>query len=357
MLERAASLALAPALLGLADACGSSGGSVGSGGSSGTAEALSGTIHFVNYPNWIGKGEYAGFHAKTGVTVKETPATGGDAAVVALIHSAPTSYDMVLGSVIVEILKAGGLWEPPDFSNIPNLANIPDFFKKEFPYGIPTDYGRIGIAYRKDLIPERPTSWHDLWALAPKYSGKVTFMDFDVDVLGAALLYLGYSINTDSNSQIDAAKNALIEIKPHIQAFLQTDTAKPLAQGSAVLAATYDYDVAAVNKNPNIVWVIPDEGAPGYVEGWAPIKGTQLMPEVEAFMNYHLEPKVYGSFVDATYVGPSIMPKAYPFDNKSSFNEALVLPPKDYDKLQNEKFVSAANQEYRNKAWEEIQAA
>ena len=42
---------------------------------------------------------------------------------------------------------------------------------------------------------ERPTSWADLWTLAKKYSGKVTIVDYDVDMLGTALKYKGYSVN------------------------------------------------------------------------------------------------------------------------------------------------------------------
>jgi spermidine/putrescine transport system substrate-binding protein len=363
-LRDASYLAVTPAILGgVATACGGSSSSSGSSGSSSVdAASLSGTVHFVNYPDWIGKGEYNAFHANyPAVTIKEVAGmvNGGDAATVAQIHSNPGAYDMVLGSVIVQELNAGGLWQAPDFSQIPNLNQVPEFFRTNFKWGIPTDYGRVGLSYRKDLISEQPSSWQDLWDLAPKYSGKITMPDFDTDVLGVALLLNGFGINSADPTELNKAKESLIEIKPHLQAFLATDYAKPLAEGSAVMAVCYDYAVSAARaKNKDIEWVIPEEGVPGYIEGWAPIKGTKLLPEVETFMNFHLEPKNYANFVNTLNIGPSILPAAVQYVHPAIANDpVLVLKPGDYDKLQNELYISPEATKLRNDIWEEVKAA
>ena len=137
--------------------------------------------------------------------------------------------------------------------------------------------GRLG--YRKDLMTETPTSWADLWDLAPKYSGKIVFTDFDVDVISVALLKLGYDINTTDAGQLNEAKQALLDIKPHVQAFLPTNVTKPLLNGSAVMAVDYDYDLGPASQdNKNVVWVPPKEGMPAYLEGWIAIAGPANCP-------------------------------------------------------------------------------
>ena len=76
---------------------------------------------------------------------------------------------------------------------------------RAFPYGIPTDFGKTGFGYRADLIPERPTSWHDLFSLAKKYPGKTTMIKYDSDVQGSfATGYLGYSIGNTKSMRPDA---------------------------------------------------------------------------------------------------------------------------------------------------------
>jgi putative spermidine/putrescine transport system substrate-binding protein len=43
-------------------------------------------------------------------------------------------------------------------------------------YGVSLLWGRYGIAYRTDLVKEKPTSWNDLWD--DQYKGKVTMNKF-----------------------------------------------------------------------------------------------------------------------------------------------------------------------------------
>src|SRR5207245_877374 len=127
-----------------------------------------------------------------------------------------------------------------------------------YPWGPPTDFGKTGIGYRTDMVSESLTSWADLWNLAPKYSGKIVFVDFDVDVLGAALKYKGFSVNSTDPGELDQAKQALLEIKPHLLAFAPTDITKPMIKGEAAITVDYDYAIAAANENvPSIQWAHP----------------------------------------------------------------------------------------------------
>jgi spermidine/putrescine-binding protein len=327
------------------------------GGTAAFAESAAGQITMMNYPGWMGKTSVADFKKQTGISVKQVNGlTSGVSAAAAQISQNKGSYDMSLGGPVLGAqLKKGNLLQTVDFSKVPNIKNVAKHFRDAYPWGPPSDFGKTGYGYRKDLISERPTSWADLWTLAKKYSGKVTLLDFDVDILGAALKYKGFSINSANETQLNAARDALLELKPHIQAFLPTDFAKPLEKGTAVLAVDYDYDIAlAQRKNKNIVWVSPEEGMPAYLDGWLAIAGTKNLPQVEAFMNFLLLPKNYAGFVNN--IGSAyVMPDAEPYIDKAILaNPSLKYNAKVLKTIEFEKFLGASATKIRNRVWQEV---
>ena len=151
---------------------------------------------------------------------------------------------------------------------------------------------------------------------------------YDSDVQGSFLRALGYSINTKSTSQMQAMQNAMLAFKPHLQAILETDYSKALIEGTALFAIDYDYDIAAAQQsNKHIVWVPPTEGMSAYLEGWIALKGSTHLGADWDLMNFHLEPKNYASFVNAT--GTAYVEKAAePYIKKSIVdNSSLRYQP------------------------------
>lgn len=326
-----------------------------------TQAELSGDIVMMNYPGWMGENTVANFEAAyPGVTVKEVEGlTSGAAAAVTQVQQNLGSYDMTLGGLVVGgHLDAAGLVQPVDLANIPNIANMPQLVRDAYPFGIPTDYGKVGIGYRKDLMEDEPTSWADVWALAPKYDGKFVFVNYDVDAFGAALLSLGYGVNSSDPGELEEAKQALIDIKPNLRAFLSTDVIKPMLQGSAVLTVDYDYDIAiAQAENPNVVWVAPEEGMPAYLDGWIALKDTDDLPEVEAFMNFLLDPENYADFINTTG-SAYLMPDAERFiDPAIKDNPSLKFDEDAISRIDWQVFLGPEATKLRSQLWEEVKAA
>ncbi len=353
----------------LLEACGSSSSSssssasASSSGTSSTASAaeLTGTVTLLSYPQWYGPKEFSDFHKlHPGVTVKTAVSgTTGAAAQITQISTNKGAFDLTLAGVPVSSqMKLAGLLEPLNTAAVPNLSLVGQPFRTAFPYGIPTDFGKTGFAYRKDLISERPTSWKDLWTLAKKYSGKVTMIKYDSDIQGSALRYLGYSVNTKDQTQLQAMQKALLDIKPHLQAILETDYSKALIQGTAFMAIDYDYDIAAAQqKNKNIVWVAPTEGMSAYLEGWIALKDSKNLPAVWELMNFHLEPKNYASFINTTG-SAYVEQKAEPYIMKSIVNNpSLHYSPAQLAKVEFEQYLGPQQTAYRGKLWEEFLAA
>jgi spermidine/putrescine transport system substrate-binding protein len=322
--------------------------------------AVTGEMVLLNYVGWIGENEVDAFEAAYPETnIKQAPdnstSIGGK---VQIIKNNSTQYDATLGDeAFVEQALLADIIEEVDFANIPNIENVSQDFRDAYPHGIPTDYGKVGIAYRKDLVSETITGWADLWALAPKYSGQLMMIDLDRDTMGAAMKYLGYSGNSTNLDEIAKARDALIEIKPHLLALKYYNVAAPLVSGSAVMALAWDFDVAInQQKESNIEWVFPEEGTVAYLEGWVAVKDTPNKALVEAFMNWHLDPEQYADFVNTTgtaYVAPASTPYI-----KKSISENPILFPDEATlaEVEFEKFLGEATADWA-KAWDEFKSA
>jgi spermidine/putrescine transport system substrate-binding protein len=351
LLSRGAALGLGmPAAAALLDACGGS-------GSSSPTSGIAGTAVMSNYPSWMGARVVADFERlHPGSTIKQiTSASSSIAGTVQQLKSG--TYDFALADASATGQAAAiGLVAPLDWSKIPNIKFVGQSFRGGFPHGIPTDYGKVGIGYRPDLVGEKISSWHDVWRLAPKFSGKVVFIDIDRDCMGSALKYLGHSGNASVPSQLNACRDALIRIKPHLKAFLNTNVGQGLQDGSTVIAMDWDYDVALnKQKQPKIEWVFPAEGMVAYIEGWIAVKSSRQLPLVETFMNFALEPKQYADFVNTTGTA-YVEPAATAFVAKSIAANPVLRPGRAIANVEYEHFLGQATSLWTS-IWQEVKAA
>ena len=329
-------------------------------GLAGTAEAAdTGTIVLNNYPGWVGKNELAAFAKKNpGDKVKMvTNATSSVAEVILQFKSG--NFDVLLSDTTDSgQADAAGLLQKLDWSKIPNIKNVSANFRKAYPWGIPTDYGKVGIAYRPDIVGEKITSWHDVWRLAPKFSGRIVFINLERDCLGSTLKYLGYSSNTSDPKQIAAAKDAIIKIKPHLQAFLNTNVGQGLVNGSTAIAMDWDYDVALLKqKQPKIEWVAPREGMHAYLEGFSAPKSTDNLEQVQEFLNFALDPKQYADFVNTTGTAYTL-PAATPFVKKTISASPILKPSAAVLKrVEFDHYLGAKGTQLFAQAWQEVKAS
>jgi spermidine/putrescine transport system substrate-binding protein len=359
LLARAAQLGVAlPALGAVSAACG--GGSSSSSGGATSSGPPTGTAVLLNYDGWMGKNTVAEFKAKyPGAGLKQASLSSiSSGAIVPAIKANLSTYDAALGDVAaVGQGIAADVIQPLDWSKIPNIKNVDPKFRQGYSHGIPTDYGKTGIGYRADLVSEDITSWADVWDLAEKYSNKIVFTDLDRDCIGSALKYKGYSVNSTDQNELDQALQALLQIKPHLQALKSYNIGAGLAKGSYVIAMDWDYDIAlAQAENPNIKWVLPSEGASAYLEGFFAVKNTPHLEVLEAFFNFFLEPKQYADFVNTTGTA-FVSNAATPYIKKSiAGNPALIVDPATLANVEFENYLGEATATY-NKIWDEFKSA
>ena len=196
-------------------ACGSSSssGSSASGGSS-SGGAITGQAILANYPGWMGKNNLADFAKKYPGRLdqddleRDVEQRRGGAAVQEQAVRLPARRHERLRAR----RRTPNLITKLDWSKIPNIKNVAQQFRTAYPWGLPTDYGKVGIAYRPDLVGGATiTSWHDLWELIPKYSGQTIFIDLERDCMGSTCKYLGFSSNTTDAGELKKVQDAIVE--------------------------------------------------------------------------------------------------------------------------------------------------
>jgi spermidine/putrescine transport system substrate-binding protein len=141
-----------------------------------------------------------------------------------------------------------------------------------------------------------------------------------------ALFALKKDPNTTNDSDLDDAKNYLIDLKKKIKS-ITSDYQDPLKSGELLLAQAYSGDVFQIQADkPNIEYVIPTSGAFSWVDSMAIPKGAPHPGNAEKFMNYMLEPKVGAALTNyVSYGSPN--KAAEPFISKSILNNPLIYPP------------------------------
>ena len=321
---------------------------------------LSGTAVLSSYPGWMGKHEVASFEQQyPGASIKQVNgASGSTSSEVLFFKQNEGQYDFSLEDQSgVGQLLAADLIQPPDWSQIQNIDNADQSFRTAYAHGIPTDYGKVGIGYRTDLVSETIASWADVWRLAPKYDGQIIFLNLDRDCMGSTMRYLGYSGNSKDPAQLDKCKQALLQIKPHLQAVTSTGVSRGLVKGTVAIAMDWDYDIAlAKQQEPRIEWVAPEEGMVAYLEGWVLIKGGKHLDVAQTYMNFALDPKQYADFVNTTgtaYVSSA----ATPYIEKSISKNPILFP--DQELLANveyEDYLGPATALW-SKVWDEFKSA
>jgi spermidine/putrescine transport system substrate-binding protein len=324
-------------------------------------KALEGTINFANFEGWLGANTITEFNKiYPGITINQITADVGFETLVPKLKNRAGDFDMaLLDARNLPVLDKLGVLAKFTPEEVPNAANVDEAFRSRFdPEGdnyVTTDYGRYGIAYRKDLVSEPLTSWKEFLALAPKYSGKVLGYDRPRPMLGAALFAMGKSANTTDQDELNEARDMIKAIKGDFARFSDGTVAEGLLDGSAVMTVANDYEiVAAAAKDPNIVWVEPTDGTLGYIEGWMIFDGPRN-DLCKAFMNFLFEPKNFADFVNTLSIG-SVMTKANEFVKPELLNNPIVNPaPAAQKNITYVEDIGEAEQLWQQ-AWDEVKA-
>ncbi len=226
------------------------------------------------------------------------------------LQAGATGYDVIVPSdYMVSMLITDGLLMELQPDAIPNAANLdPEFtnppFDPEQRYHMPYQWGTTGIGVAWNELPEDfPTSWGLIFD--PEISGElgggqITLLDDAREVMGAALRYLGYSVNSTSEAEIQEAADLIKEtLDRGVVATFDSDTFENmLTSGETIVAHGYSGDFFLEFDNlstddydawEDYGYFVPDEGGVLWVDTMAIPANAPHPCTAHAFINFLLD--------------------------------------------------------------------
>jgi spermidine/putrescine-binding protein len=216
-------------------------------------------------------------------------------------------YDLVVPTdYMVALLRQEGLLLPLEVSRISNLSYVAPRFRNpphapDHRYSIPYQWGITGIGYNKSQVVPPPTSWADLFdpARIEPYRHRISMLNDMREVIGAALIALGYTPGSTDPQEIAQAQALLQRQKPWLAKYDSEAFEDSLASGETVLAHGWSGEIAVAQlENPDIEFVIPPQGTLMFVDHWAIPKGARHKELAEDFINFVLRPQISAMIVN-----------------------------------------------------------
>ena len=158
-------------------------------------------------------------------------------------------------------------------------------------YAVPFVWGSTAIAYNTELMSEAPNSLKCLFD--EQYAGKLTIRDDYNDAIMAAAIVLGQ--DPTNPNDLDAIKDLLIQQKPLNRTYWQTgdEFSKLFAGGQIDFGMMWSGQAATMKQEGEpIAFVVPEDGAIGWVDNWGIAAGSQHEDLAYAFINYMISKDV-----------------------------------------------------------------
>ncbi|WP_353808543.1 polyamine ABC transporter substrate-binding protein [Agromyces sp. SYSU T00194] len=257
------------------------------------------TLTVSNWADYYPEDLAERFEEATGVQITIVNHTTNEDIVAKLTASSDPGIDVAfMSGQYAQALGEQGLLAELDKSLIPNESNLyPEALELAYDpgnvYSEPYAWGTTGLCYRPDLTGFDPTSWNDLLNPTEDLVGKTTMLSTDRWLSMPAMKALGYSLNSTDDAELEEAKAQLIETKGTLLAYDDTTFYSKLVSGEAAMVEAWDgwcnYGIA---ENPDIAFVVPDEGADLWVDTMTVLESSENKEAAMAFINYILDPEV-----------------------------------------------------------------
>jgi spermidine/putrescine transport system permease protein len=242
------------------------------------------------------------------------------------------NYDITVASdFMVEILKKQGLIQPLNKDNLPNLSNIgPQFLNLPFDegnkYSVPYMWLAGIIAYDSSKIPEGTIKgYKDLWK--PELKGSLTLLDDERVIIGITLKKLGYSLNETSPEALQKAKEELKKLQANVKSYDSDSPKTSLINGESKAIFAWGAEGSlAKRENPNVKYVIPEEGLFLQQDNFVIPKGAKNIQAAELFINFIMSPEISAEISHYfPYGNPNTA--AYQYIDQEIMDDAAVYPP------------------------------
>ncbi len=276
------------------------------------------TVYVYNWGEYIDFDVIELFEEETGIKVEYSEFVENED-MYPVIKTGSIKYDVVCPSdyMIQKMIDEDMLAEI-NYDNVPNAKNIDPVYLKnaeEFDpgnkYSVPYCWGTVGILYNKSMIKTEIDSWAALFdedfMEANGYAGDVLMINSVRDAFGIALSYLGYSINSTDEEQLEEAKQLLKKQFPYVDSYVVDQVRDKMIGEDNPIGVIYSGEaIFTQRENPNLEYVVPKEGSNVWIDGWVIPKNAPNKEYAEKWIDFMCRPDIaLKNFEEITYSTPN----------------------------------------------------
>ncbi|MGN0134540.1 MAG: extracellular solute-binding protein, partial [Anaerotignum sp.] len=319
-------------------------GIIGFGGNSkmdAVAKYGSDTLKLYNWGEYMGEDLIGNFEKEFGVKVITEYFDSNEMMYTKL--QAGDSYDVLVPSdYMIQRMMKDGMLQELDHSLLPNLSelaegvqNLP--YDPDNSYSVPYFWGSVGIVYNHNNVDPAVVEAQGYEILRnTDYKGRIYVYDSERDSFMMALKALGYSMNTESEAEIQEAYEWLLDMNNTMAPIYVTDEViDGMINGNKDIAVVYSGDATTIlEENEDMSFWMPNEGTNLWSDAMVIPANAENPLLAHEFINYVL---TYEASLDnSEYVGytssnQEVLDELSGEDGLYAENEAYV-PRAGYEK-------------------------
>ena len=274
---------------------------------------VDGDLALYNWAEYIDEEQLAEFAEEYGINATMDVYDSNEA-MQPIISAGNSGYDVIVPSdYMVSILIEAKKIQPLNFDVIPNASNISDdfsglYYDPDGSYSVPYQWGTTGIAVNTaEVGTDFPRSWGLIFdpAISGDFDGQIQLLNDPRETMGAALKYLGYSLNSTSEDELNEAKELLKSTASRLAAF-NTDSADEfITQGETVIGHGYSGDMFVQfleqDNYEDYLYFVPEEGGTRWIDNMAVVFDAPHPCTAHTFINWLLSAEQGAALSDWNY--------------------------------------------------------
>ena len=218
-------------------------------------------------------------------------------AMYAKLKAGATGYDVITpSSYMVRLMYNQGMLLPLDHGLLPNISHVdPDYLgiaiDKGMAYSVPYMLTNTGIAYLKSKVKSFEPTWGMFGRTDLK--GRMVMLNDMRETIGAALKFLGYSLNSIRSDELAKARDVILAWRKNLAKFENEQYKNGIASGEFLLVHGYSGDILQVQtENEDIAFAMPREGGAISCDDLVIVKSAREVKLAHAFINFLQDPAV-----------------------------------------------------------------
>jgi spermidine/putrescine transport system substrate-binding protein len=326
-----------------------------------------GDLLLANWVDYSDPANYKGYTKEVGPKIKVS-GFGSNDEILAKLRAGGAKYDVISPTgYAVKTMADLGLIMPLTHELIPNIKNItPAFTQTDFDPGnkfsVPKDFGITSFYWLTDKVSDSPKTIGECFELlkTPKFKDlRVNFLEGGTQVMALALAALGHSINSEEQSEIDEAKQLLVDVKPNVDTISSTFIERA-QRGEIDFGMGWNGDIrraieTLAKKDREMVFLVPEGNTEYWVDNWVVPTDAEHPVAAHKWIDFVLDPVAAGR--EMNYHQYPVPVEGIKGVDPALANDPVINIPNEKIEGYESQLETAKGLQQRNRAYTEFKAA